>query len=37
VAIEKSFRGKYPLTICQLTKLGKEVLEKYRKTIKAAL
>jgi DNA-binding transcriptional ArsR family regulator len=37
VEIEKSFRGKYPLTICRLTKVGKEVLDRYRKTIKCAL
>jgi len=37
VAIEKTFRGKYPLTICQLTERGREVLDKYRKVIKAAL
>ena len=37
VAIEKTFRGKYPLTICRLTDRGREVLDKYRKVIKAAL
>jgi DNA-binding transcriptional ArsR family regulator len=37
VEIEKSFRGKYPLTICRLTKRGKEVLESYRKVIRNAL
>jgi len=37
VAIEKTFRGKYPLTICQLTERGREVLDKYRKVIRAAL
>ena len=37
VAIEKTFRGKYPLTICRLTERGTEVLNKYRKVIKAAL
>ena len=37
VAIEKTFRGKYPLTICRLTERGKEVLDNYRKIIKAAL
>jgi len=37
VAIEKSFRGKYPLTICRLTERGTEVLNNYRKVIKAAL
>lgn len=37
VQIEKTFRGKYPLTICRLTSAGKEELEKYRKVMKAAL
>ncbi len=37
VAIEKTFRGKYPLTICRLTDHGKDVLDTYRKIIKAAL
>jgi DNA-binding transcriptional ArsR family regulator len=37
VAIEKTFRGKYPLTICQLTERGRVVLENYRKIIRAAL
>jgi DNA-binding transcriptional ArsR family regulator len=36
VTIEKTFRGKYPLTICRLTDRGREVLDKYRKVIKAA-
>jgi DNA-binding transcriptional ArsR family regulator len=37
VAIEKTFRGKYPLTLCRLTDRGKQVLDTYRKVIKAAL
>ena len=37
VHIEKTFRGKYPLTICRLTAAGKEELEKYRRVIKGAL
>src|SRR5664279_6187914 len=37
VEIEKSFRGKYPLTICRLTKEGKDVLDTYRKVIRNAL
>jgi DNA-binding transcriptional ArsR family regulator len=37
VAIEKTFRGKYPLTICRLTERGKEVLDNFRKVIRAAL
>ncbi len=37
VAIEKTFRGKYPLTTCRLTDRGREVLNSYREVIKAAL
>ena len=37
VEIQKTFRGKYPLTICRLTGLGAEVLVNYRKVMKAAL
>lgn len=37
VEIEKSFRGKYPLTVCRLTKEGGKMLDAYRKVIKAAL
>ena len=37
VDLEKTFRGKYPLTICRLTTRGKEVLDKYRKVMRAAL
>ena len=37
VSIEKTFRGKYPLTICRLTKRGRAVLDNYRQLIKAAL
>ena len=37
IEIEKSFRGKYPLTICRLTKTGKETFDTYRRVIKSAL
>jgi DNA-binding transcriptional ArsR family regulator len=37
VEIEKTFRGKYPLTICRLTRQGKKVLDAYRKVIRNAL
>jgi DNA-binding transcriptional ArsR family regulator len=37
IKIEKSFRGKYPLTVCRLTKEGKETFDTYRKVIKDAL
>lgn len=37
VKITKTFRGKYPLTICRLTERGSVVLKEYRKVMKAAL
>lgn len=37
VSVEKTFRGKYPLTMCRLTERGKEVLDHYRNVIKGAL
>jgi DNA-binding transcriptional ArsR family regulator len=37
IAIEKTFRGKYPLTVCKLTAQGREVFEEYRKIVKRAL
>ena len=37
VAIEKTFRGKYPLTMCRLTEQGRAVLESYRKTMRSVL
>ncbi len=37
VEIQKTFRGKYPLTICRLTSRGTEGLKEYRKTMRAAL
>jgi DNA-binding transcriptional ArsR family regulator len=37
IEIQKTFRGKYPLTICRLSPRGRGVLEDYRKTMRAAL
>jgi DNA-binding transcriptional ArsR family regulator len=37
IAIEKTYRGKYPLTVCQLTEQGRAVFENYRRVVKAAL
>jgi DNA-binding transcriptional ArsR family regulator len=37
IAIEKSFRGKYPLTVCRLTERGREAFENYRKIMKGAI
>lgn len=37
ITIHKTFRGKYPLTICRLTEQGRHVLDNYRKIIKSAL
>jgi DNA-binding MarR family transcriptional regulator len=34
VAITKSFKGKYPLTICSLTKKGREAFEAYARKLK---
>ena len=37
VEIEKSFRGKIPLTICRLTAAGRAAFETYRAALKKAL
>jgi DNA-binding transcriptional ArsR family regulator len=37
IDIEKTFRGKYPLTICRLSERGRGVLGEYKRIIKAAL
>jgi len=37
VRIEKTFRGKLPLTLCSLTDAGRTAFESYRKTVKRAL
>ena len=34
VLIEKTFKGKYPLTICSLTRKGREVFEEYLRKIR---
>jgi DNA-binding transcriptional ArsR family regulator len=34
VLIEKTFKGKYPLTICSLTRRGREVFEAYLRKIR---
>ena len=34
VAITKTFKGKYPLTICSLTKKGREAFEAYVEKMK---
>ncbi len=33
VEIEKTFRGKYPLTLCRLTPKGREAFERYRQAM----
>ncbi|MDX9993398.1 MAG: transcriptional regulator [Anaerolineales bacterium] len=33
ISIEKTFRGKYPLTLCALTATGREAFSKYRKKL----
>ena len=37
VKIEKTFRGKVPLTLCSLTRSGRTAFETYRQTFKRAL
>jgi DNA-binding transcriptional ArsR family regulator len=37
VSIEKTFRGKVPLTLCRLTPSGRTAFEIYRQTFKRAL
>lgn len=35
IEIEKSFRDNYPLTTCQITKVGKEAFEEYVNNLKS--
>jgi len=35
VKIEKTFKGKYPLTICRLTRSGRAALESYAQKIRS--
>jgi DNA-binding MarR family transcriptional regulator len=35
VSIEKTFKGKYPLTICTLTVAGRQAFEGYARTMRA--
>lgn len=37
IEIEKTFRGKIPLTMCRLTAAGRAAFETYRATLKRAL
>ena len=37
VEIEKTFRGKVPLTLCRLTRTGRAAFETYRQMLKRAL
>lgn len=37
VEIEKTYRGKIPLTVCRLTPTGRAAFETYRKALKKAL
>lgn len=36
VELHKTFKGKYPLTLCRLTEKGRKALEEYLRTIRAA-
>jgi len=37
IAVEKTYRGKIPLTICRLTDAGKSALDTYRESMKKSL
>jgi hypothetical protein len=37
VGIEKTFRGKIPLTVCRLTGAGRDGLRRYRDQLKRVL
>ncbi len=37
VAIEKTYRGKVPLTICRLTESGQAAFRQYRENLKRAM
>jgi DNA-binding MarR family transcriptional regulator len=37
VEIEKTYKGKLPLTICRLTQQGREAFERYRKQMQGLL
>jgi DNA-binding MarR family transcriptional regulator len=37
VEIEKTYKGKLPLTICRLTQQGREAFEKYRRQMQGLL
>jgi DNA-binding MarR family transcriptional regulator len=37
VAVEKTFKGKYPLTICRLTAKGRKAFEDYARVMQAAM
>jgi DNA-binding transcriptional ArsR family regulator len=36
VAVEKKFKGKYPLTVCNLTSKGRKALKEYARIMQAA-
>lgn len=37
IQIEKTYRGKVPLTLCKITKQGRQAFEEYRKQLKQFL
>ena len=37
IEIEKSFRGKFPLTVCRLSEAGRQGFEGYRRMMRKAL
>lgn len=34
VMVEKGFKGRYPITVCSMTKKGREALESYARLLK---
>jgi DNA-binding MarR family transcriptional regulator len=37
IQIEKTYRGKIPMTLCRLTTIGRKAFDAYRKTLKRFL
>jgi DNA-binding MarR family transcriptional regulator len=37
VAVEKTFKGKYPLTVCSLTAKGRKAFEEYARIMQSAM
>ena len=37
IAVEKTFKGKYPLTVCSLTAKGRKAFEEYARIMQTAM